>query len=409
MKRFAILMLTTVFLVFTLAPVLAQMGSANPKQTDDRGKNMMDQGKSIEPGKMMEQGKSMREDLGMQGMGFLHRGENEFGDYVTFAIDNKTGSVLNYAISGYTLFNISIPNFNYGSTSSRGSVTRISNIDGSIVIQLHDNPAAVINILSARSTSIVFTLANGATAAKEDNLIRIEEGSVTGYISGVNITGSVSGSQVTINAPPSSAVIFRAAPLNMPMSDQLYRRFSQEIAGKRMGMEIALGRNGTYSSVNYSETMQLRVQEMEQNRIRLVVNGTEQSGRIIAIDLDNSSLAVGARDRLRIHYDDKTLQCVDDPNIVFNGTDQPLCWISPVQDGARAQLMMYIPHFSEHTIDIVVEPAMTATPVATPTMTPAAATTTVLPMVTPKAPGFGFVVSLAALLSLIYLTGRRKR
>src|SRR5450756_1971595 len=59
---------------------------------------------------------------------------------------------------------------------------------------------------------------------------------------------------------------------------------------------------------------------------------------------------------LRIHYDGQPMDFVNDPNIVFNGTDRPLCWISPIQEGVRAQLMIYVPHFSEHTIDIVVEP-----------------------------------------------------
>jgi hypothetical protein len=165
----------------------------------------------------------------------------------------------------------------------------------------------------------------------------------------------LSSTEVKIDASPSSAVVFRAVPVNMPGFDQMHRRFSQEIARNRIGMEIALGRNGTYKAVNYSAAMRLRVQEMAQNRIRLLVNSTDPAGNIIAINLDNSSLAM-ARDRLRIDLDGTHLQCVNDPNIVFNATDRPLCWVSPIQNMTRTQLMIHIPRYSEHIIDIVVEP-----------------------------------------------------
>lgn len=356
---------------------------------------------------MMEHGMSIRTEHDMHGMGFIHSNESAYGEYVTFIIDNQTGNVINYGVMGNPLFNISIANFNYKSTSSQDSLTWVSNTDGSTIIQLHDNPAAVINIFTTKSISVTFTLAGGVNATKEDNLIRIESGSVVGYIAGIGtVTSSVSATQVKVDAVPNSAIVFRVAPINMPMFDHMYQRFSQEIAGNRMGMEIALGRNGTYDSINYSIGMQMRVQAMEGNHIRLLVNATEPSGRIIAINLDNTSLVIGARERLGIHYDDQPIDCVNDPNIVFNGTDRPLCWVSPIQEGVRAQLMVYVPHFSEHTIDIIVEPAMIATPAATQTVSPAV--TTVMPAATPKAPGFGLMVSLFGLLTWAFLRRRNK-
>jgi hypothetical protein len=356
---------------------------------------------------MMEYGRSMRAGQGMYGMGFMYSGGNAYGSYVTFAIDNQTGNVINYGVMGTTLFNISITNFDYKSTSSQGSITWVSNTDGSTIIQLHDNPAAVINIPTNRGISVTFTLAENVTAAKENNFVRIESGGVVGYIVGTGtVTSSISGMQVKLDASPNSAIVFRAAPINMPMFDNIYRGFSQEIARNRMGMEIALGRNGTYDSINYSTMMQMRVQAMDRNRISLLVNATEPSGRIIAINLDNTSLIVGAHEMLRIHYDGQPMDCVTNPNIVFNGTDRPLCWISPIQEGVRAQLMIYVPHFSEHTIDITVEPEVIGTPAAT--QTASSAITTVIPAATPKAPGFGLIVSLIGLLTWAFFRRRNK-
>ena len=399
MKKYIVLVMVLVFLLsFGVEPVLAQM-YGNEQQRQQMG----ERGKASD---MMEYGNTVRNQQDMRGMGFMHSAGNAYGEYVTFTIDSQTGAVLNYGVMGNALFNISIVNFNYKSSSSQGSITRVSNTDGSTILQLHDNPAAVINILTNKSITVIFTLAEGVIATKEDNLIRIESGNVAGYIAGTGaVSSSVSGSQVRVDAPSNSAVVFRASPVNMPMYNNLHQMFSQEIARNRMGMEIAIGRNRSYSAINYSARLQLRVQEMDQDRIRLQINATEPAGKIIAVNLDNTSLVLRERDRLRIHYDGQPLQCVDDPNLVFNATDRPVCWISPIQDRVRAQLMIHIPNYSEHTIDILVEPETTATPTLTAPVVPT--NTTVKPAETQKTPGFGVTVSLIGLFAWVILARRR--
>lgn len=398
MRKYIVLVITVAFLLcLGLEPILAQMYEKEQQQQQMgwRGNASV----------MMEYGNTFRNQQGMRGMGFMHSAGNGYGEYVTFTFDNQTGAVQNYGVNGNALFNISILNFNYKSSVSRGSMTRVSNTDGSTIVQLHDNPAAVINILTNKSITVKFTLAAGATATKEDNLIRIESGGVVGYISGTGtVSSSVSGSQVSVDASPNSAVVFRASPVNMPMYNNLHQMFSQEIAGNRMGMEVAIGRNRSYSAINYSARLQLRIQEMDQDHIRLQINATEPAGKIIAVNLDNTSLVLGEHDRLRIHYDGQPLQCVDDPNLVFNATNNPVCWISPIQNRVRAQLMIHIPSYSDHTIDIMVEPETTVTPTLTATMVPK--NTTVQPAQTPKTPGFSIIVSLVGLFAWVILARR---
>lgn len=393
--KYVVLVIVSVCLLFFIGePVIAQMGGPMG------GQQMGMRGKASD---MMEQGKNIRTQQGMHGLGFMHSAGNAYGEYVTFSVESMTGNVLHYGIAGNPLFNISIANFNYQTTRELGSVTWITGSGGAVVVKLHDNPAAVINILTNRSISVTFSLADGVTAVQEGNMVMITSGSINGYISGVGtVTSSVSANQVRVEASPESVVVFRTAPINMPVFDYMHRRFSQEIARNRLGMEVAFGRNGTLNAVNYSETMRLMVRAMERDRIRLLINSTDPAGRVMAFNLDNSSLAIGPGQRLRIHYDGTPLQCVNDPNMVFNGTDRPLCWISPIQDRVRAQVMVYIPNFSERTIDIVVEPEATGTPTANVTMT------TPAPGMTPAAAGFGATISLAGILAGAYLMMRRK-
>jgi hypothetical protein len=403
MKKYIVLVTVFAFLLcFAVEPVLAQNYGKEQQQQQMGGR-----GKASD---MMEYGNNIRNQQGMHGMGFVHSAGNAYGEYVTYIIDSQTGAVLNYGVMGNALFNISILNFNYKSSSSQGSMTWVSNTDGSTIVQLHDNPAAVINILTNKSITAIFTLAEGVTATKEDNLIIIKSGNVVGYIAGTGtISSSVNGSQVNVDASSNSAVVFRTSPVNMPMYNNLHQRFSQEIAGNRLGMEVTIGRNRSYNAINYSARLKLRIQEMDQDRIRLQINATEPAGKLIAINLDNTSLVLRERDRLRIHYDGQPMECVDDPNMVFNATDRPVCWISPIQDRVRAQLMIHIPGYSDHTIDIMVEPETTVTPTVTATVTATVvpANTIVGPAETPKTSGFGIIVSLIGLFTLVILARRR--
>ncbi|MCK4799251.1 MAG: hypothetical protein KAT05_17895, partial [Spirochaetes bacterium] len=79
---------------------------------------------------------------------------------------------------------------------------------------------------------------------------------------------------------------------------------------------------------------------------------------------------------------------------------------SPLQNGVRAQVMIHVPDFSEHTIDIVVEPeeeeeepVTEETPEEDETPEPEG---------TPEStPGFGLVASVIGLLIWIYRTRTR--
>jgi hypothetical protein len=125
-----------------------------------------------------------------------------FGSNVTFSVDNTTGNVLNFGISGITVFDsISIQGFDFKGSSTNGAVTKIFNKDGSIVILIHDNPAAEIDINANTNVNLVFNLAPGVTATKQDNSVEIQAGNITAFIVSENATSiNISGSQVSINS-----------------------------------------------------------------------------------------------------------------------------------------------------------------------------------------------------------------
>lgn len=371
---FALIMLTL--------PVLGEM----------MGSNEMMRGKAKE---MHEEGSQMRENEGMRGMGFMHSQGNRFGNYVTFSIDNNTGDVMNYGILGITIFDsIKVPGLNFKETTTRGAVTGITNNDGSIVIQLHDNPAAVINIMAKAKASIIFDLAEGVNATREDNIVTISSGNVTAYIASGNATSvNIDGGNVSIGIDK-GFTIFRASPVNMPMSE-MHRGFMGEINSNRAGAEISVGDFDASSIVNYSKDTNVMIKSMEKNRMRMVVNSSNHSGKFIMMNIDNSSLMWNEGQKLRLYLDNKPMRQVMDEQELYNATDSSF-WLT-MMGRNRMEAIMYVANFSERQVDIVVEDEGTPTPEVTGTTTATAM---------PKTPGFEVALGLTCIVAAYGLRRR---
>ncbi len=337
-------------------------------------------------GDMMNRGQEMRSAGGMMGMGFMHSAGSSYGSYVTFTVDNVTGEVKDYGISGIPVFDsINVSNFDYkGDSKIVGALTRITNKDNSVLLQVHDNPAAVINIKLRTAATITFKLASGATASKEDNVVKIEADNLTAFITGTNATSiNIVGNEIKLVASRGNA-IFRAVPVNVPVSEG-HGKFMAEVMKNRAGAEIAVGAYGKYSIANYSEDMNVMIRSMERNRMRMTINSTDPSGRFFMMNLDNSSLMWTDRQKVRLYIDNKPMRQVMSADDLYNASESSF-WLT-MSGGNRMQALVYIANFSERTVDVVVEEEGTPTPTATLTGTPEATAT-------PEAPGFEAIAGL---------------
>ena len=355
LKYLIMISVSVLMVVLMINSGLCQMGGP---MRDDMGRRF---GENFSAGDMMGAGQTLRQDAGMQGMGFMHSGACLYGQYITFDVDNLTGEITNYGIAGVEIFDsIAVNGFEYDSTqvSEAITLTTIADTDGTTFIQVHDNPAAVINVFSSEDYTVNFDLADGTTVSEEENIVKIEvEGSdIVVYIISASVdTIDISGDNglISITSPADCSVVVRAVPVNMHGLDNVHGMFVREMAGNRVGADVNLGKGGSISVVNYAREMHVELQSMTQDMIRLQVNCTDPAGRIMAFNLDNTSLMLQEMDRIGIHYDGTPMACVNDPGLVFNATTAT-CWISQ-QTREQAQVMMYIPEFSEHIIDIVVE------------------------------------------------------
>lgn len=340
--------------VILAVPVFGEMGSGM------MGGDMM-RGKAKD---MMTRGSEMRSSQGMMGMGFMHSQGSNYGNFVTFSMDNTTGAVMNYGIMGITVFDsIKVAGFNFKDLKTMGALTRISDKDDSVVIQLHDNPATVINIRTKAATTITFDLADGVKASKEDNIVKIEDGNLTAFIVSTNTTSiNIVDGNVRIESSRGN-VVFRAVPVNMPM-DGMHQKFMGEMMKNRAGTEVSIGLSDKYSIVNYSENMNLMV-TMGKNRMKITINSTDHSGKFIIMNLDNSSMMWSQGQKIRLYIDNMPMRQVMTADELY-GAKESSFWLT-MSGGKRMQALMYIANFSERVVDVVVEDESTPAPTSTAT------------------------------------------
>jgi hypothetical protein len=385
------ILLTVLVIISISGTVLAQMGDVS-----------MGHGKGPwSASDMMQEGKNLRHGAGMQGMGFMHSGGNMFGHYVTFTVNESTGGIEQYAIDGNAIFDsITLDEFDFGETQVMGTMTRITDTERNTIIQVHDNAAAVINFISSDTYIANFDLADGVEAARDNGMVMIKSADVTAYLVYGNGSFDVSiiDGMVSITAPKDSALVMRAFPVNMPALGNMNKMLIQEMARNRVGAEVCFGLNDSFDVVNYSQQMRIHMELMNSERIRMRVNSTDPEGKILSFNLDNTSLRLQERERLRIHYDGIPITCINDPEQVLYTSDLA-CWISQ-QSRERAQIMIHVPEFSEHVIEIVVE--------AESGMEPTEAVTEMPTESASKVPGYEAVIAISGLLLVVYLIRRIK-
>ena len=374
------------FAVLVLAvPVFGEMGNGII------GGDMM-RGKAKD---MMTRGNDMRNSQGMMGMGFMHSQGSNYGSYVTFSVDNTTGVVTNYGILGITVFDsIKVSGLDFKDLKTMGSLTRISYKNDSVVIQLHDNPAAVINIRTKAATPITFDLADGVKASKEDNIVKIEDGNLTAFIVSTNNTSiTIVGGEVRIESSNGNT-IFRAIPVNTPM-DGMHQKFMGEMMKNRAGAEVSIGLSDKYSIVNYSENMNLMIRSIGNNRMKMVINSSDPTGKFIMMNIDNSSMMWSQGQKIRLYIDNMPMKQVMTADELY-GAKESSFWLS--MSGKRMQALMYISNFSERIVDVLVEDGSTQAPTSTGTPS--------TPVSTTATPGFEIAIVLLSA-GLAYKLGRK--
>jgi hypothetical protein len=109
-------------------------------------------------------------------------------------------------------------------------------------------------------------------------------------------------------------------------------------------------RNMVQENNHYHYGMELEFEGIYGNKIRIRVRAEFQEGKVIAINIDDEVMNFGKSGYCNVYFDGQQIRkgIVDE---VISGNGKEAKYVGEMGEGG-AQFLIYIPHFSEHIIEI---------------------------------------------------------
>ncbi len=301
---------------------------------------------------------------------FVDNNGNVTGTYVSFTMDEETGEIWNYMVNNVTVFSsVTYENETIGKTSIMGPVflysgamvsTDFPNDFGDMnfgpgmdigwrFIHIHDNPTGVMHIVTYGEDEITYTLADGVTATLNNSTVELS-GAVDAYLLVSNGVVSIDGNQVTVKTGvnnDTTSIAF-VEPSEWKVPKEIRNKIMAGIRDGKVGGEMYVGVNGT-DFVNYSYQMRAQIEVKEQNHLRIQVSSEDSEGKVMIINAEKSMLQYDENHKIVVKFDGKEIKETSVDDVMAGGTEAKY---AVVDNGDDVSVMVYIPHFSEHTIDV---------------------------------------------------------
>jgi hypothetical protein len=299
------------------------------------------------------------------------------GKFITFAYDESSGNVNDYALRNgtgdVTFFDsIQILGFTPSDASQHGAVLLVQNDTVQLII--HDNPTGLYHVVSNESnTTVSFLLAPGMSAiqlSSEDEdasevldhdlaiavavfgngaygVIATDKGNLTiddaDHCTYVNVTLSY------------DHVVFRAKPVfshHHMNEDAILAAISEG----RIACEFSLVlRNGvtSYDTVEYRDQFHLQLLNTERDRIQIQVEDQEHRGKVVILNVDQGTFD-SHKGELRLELDGVPIKSTTNPLEVLyaDGSDASDAIYCIMESEGVSQFLVYIPSFSIHQLSL---------------------------------------------------------
>jgi hypothetical protein len=122
------------------------------------------------------------------------------------------------------------------------------------------------------------------------------------------------------------------------------------IVNNSLAVTMDIVKNRKLNSKYYEPRFTLNLIHRDNSSITLEVNGTLKEGVLIAFSVDSYTMMVLEDDKLIVKFDDKIISNVDIIDLVSKNDELPIYNLSRFH--SVFQIIIYIPHFSVHTIKI---------------------------------------------------------
>ncbi|WP_052309851.1 hypothetical protein [Aciduliprofundum sp. MAR08-339] len=296
------------------------------------------------------------------------------GKYVNFTVNPRTGEISDYSVNNVTVFT-SIDYKNGGMGKIRVSGAKFfylgawehlnwseKNLNGGWrLIQALDTPVGILHILTHGSDVITYTLAPGINATLENSTV-VLSGKVSAYIFVSNGNVSVGENRITVTTGSymdshgrrhSTTSVLFMEPRNLNIPGEMKKMLMREFERGKIGGEMYINAHSA-EFVNYTSGLEAKLAMRERNHIRIDISAEGVNGsRVIMINIENGTLNLTAHHKLVVKFDGKVINETT-PQELFNGGYEAK--YSVVEDNGTMTLLLYVPHFSEHTLDVESEP-----------------------------------------------------
>jgi hypothetical protein len=101
---------------------------------------------------------------------------------------------------------------------------------------------------------------------------------------------------------------------------------------------------------HYHYGMEIELLDVTKNRVRVRVRAEFHEGKVVAINIEENVLRFGDSKNVRVRFDGKQIQRGTVEQVMAASGEQAR-YIETVGEGG-AQFLVYIPHFSEHMIEL---------------------------------------------------------
>ncbi len=297
------------------------------------------------------------------------------GYFVDFTINPVTGEIKNYTVSNTTVFtSVSYVNETQGRVTTMGAILSYYGVGSTFswnvshgvpvdmnfmwrYIHAHDNPAGILQIVVYGQDTITYTLADGITASVENKTVYLS-GAINGLLLISNGVATVNGNTITVkvgelgyeygnySVHAGSVVFVRTTEWRVPQ--QIRNKIMEGIEEGKVAGELCVC-NGTHDFVNYSYQFQVQVKVQERNRLQLQVSSENPEGKVMVINANKEDLQYDAQHKIIVKFDGQMAKETTVDDVMAGGTEAKY---AVVDNGDYVSVLVYIPHFSTHTIDI---------------------------------------------------------
>jgi len=295
------------------------------------------------------------------------------GEFVNFNINEQTGEVSNYKVNNTTIFEqVSYENQTKGTINVKGPMLWYYGMGASFnwsqhnpginamwrFIHIHDNPAGVFQIIVHGKDTVTYTLASGINAEILGNhTIEITGNNIDGMLiySG---KAAVSQNEITVklgtydyefgNYTCSGGSVLFMLINAWHFGKQMRTMITNAIADGKMGGQLIISGNN-HDFINYTYGFKAQLKMNKDNHIQVEVQAQSHEGKVLMLTIDKNDIQYDSNHTIIVKIDGQKLK-MDSSIGVFDGGSGGKYAI--VNSSNELTVIVYIPHFSEHSIDI---------------------------------------------------------